>query len=130
MSVPSRLDGFEVAAAVERMLDQPDLWWQAVGLFVEHFAAWDQAWQACVGDHVREQKSVHALRSASANVGAMALSLAAAALEEQLLRCQAGQASAVPEALRENLQASFRHAWFSAAEAWNSGMPNSGEASC
>lgn len=123
MSVPRSLDGFDVTAAVARMLDQPMLWWQAVGLFVEHFADWEQAWQESVGDHAREQKRVHALRSAAANVGATALAEAAAALEDQLLKCQAGLATSVQESLRQGLHASFRQTWLSAAEAWKSTKP-------
>ena len=123
MSVPRTLDGFDVAAAVARMLDQPMLWWQAVGLFVEHFADWEQAWQESVGDRAQEQKRVHALRSAAANIGATALAEAAAALERQLLKCQAGQATSVQENLRQGLQASFRQTWLSAAEALKSSKP-------
>lgn len=123
MSVPRSLDGFDVAAAVARMLDQPMLWWQAVGLFVEHFADWEQAWQESVGDHAQEQKRVHALRSAAANIGATALAEAAAALESQLLKCQAGQATSVQESLRQRLHASFRQTWLSAAEALKSSKP-------
>ena len=63
MSVPHTLEGFEVNDAVERMLGQPMLWWQTVGLFVEHFANWELSWQECIGDYAREQKSVHALRN-------------------------------------------------------------------
>lgn len=125
MSVPRTLDGFDVTAAVERMLDQPMLWWQAVGLFVEHFADWEQGWQESVGDHGREQKRVHALRSAAANVGAMALAATAADLENQLLKCLAGQEIAVPDSLRQDLQQSFRRTWHSAAGAWKSATPGS-----
>ncbi|OHC65982.1 MAG: hypothetical protein A2040_05390 [Rhodocyclales bacterium GWA2_65_19] len=102
------------------MLDQPMLWWQAVGLFVEHFADWELAWRESAGDHAQEQKKVHALRSAAANVGATALVEAAAALEDQLLKCQAGQATSVQESLRQALRASFRQTWLSAAEALKS----------
>jgi HPt (histidine-containing phosphotransfer) domain-containing protein len=125
MSVPRTLDGFDVAAAIGRMLDQPMLWWQAVGLFVEHFADWEQAWLESAGDHAREQKRVHALRSAAANVGATALAERAAALENQLLKCLAGQANAVPDNLRQALQQSFRQTWLAAANAWKSAAPGS-----
>ena len=33
-SIPAHLPGFEVERAVERMLGRPELWWQALGLFV------------------------------------------------------------------------------------------------
>ncbi|NTV71190.1 MAG: Hpt domain-containing protein [Azonexaceae bacterium] len=105
------------------MLDQPMLWWQALGLFVEHFAGWEPAWQDSVGDLAQEQKRVHALRSAAANVGAVALAETAGALEDQLLKCLAGQLASVPESLRQNLLASFRQTWLSAAEAWKSVPP-------
>ena len=117
MSIPRTLDGFDVTAAVTRMLDQPLLWWQAVGLFVEHFADWERTWQDSIGDPVREQKRVHALRSAAANVGATALSEVAAALEDQLLKCQAGEATSVSEISRQHLLDSFRQTWLSAAGA-------------
>ena len=117
MSIPRTLDGFDVTAAVTRMLDQPLLWWQAVGLFVEHFADWERTWQDSIGDPVREQKRVHALRSAAANVGATALSEVAAALEDQLLKCLAGEATSVSEISRQHLFDSFRQTWLSAAGA-------------
>lgn len=126
MSVPRTLDGFDVTAAVARMLDQPALWWQALGLFVAHFADWEQAWQAAIGDDGLEQKRVHALRSAAANVGAQALSEAAASLEAQLLKKRAGLAASVPDSLRASLLASFRQTWRSAAEAWQAASPESG----
>lgn len=130
MSVPRSLDGFEVTAAVARMLDQPMLWWQAVGLFVDHFADWERTWQAAIGDDVQEQKSVHALRSAAANVGAQALCEVAASLEAQLLKKRAGLATSVPENLRACLQTSFRLTWLSAAKAWKAGLPGSTEGQC
>lgn len=126
MSVPPTLEGFEVAAAVERMLDQPMLWWQAVGLFVVHFADWERTWLDSVGDPAREQKNVHALRSAAANVGAMALSGVAATLEHQLLKCLAGNDESVPEQLRQHLLDSFRRTLRVATAAWESASPDSG----
>jgi HPt (histidine-containing phosphotransfer) domain-containing protein len=125
MSVPRTLDGFDVTAAIGRMLDQPMLWWQAVGLFVEHFADWEQAWQESVGDYAREQKRVHALRSAAANVGATVLAATAADLEKQLLKCLAGQPIVVPDSLRRDLQQAFRQTWHAAAEAWKAATPTS-----
>jgi HPt (histidine-containing phosphotransfer) domain-containing protein len=127
MSVPRTLDGFDVTAAVGRMLDQPMLWWQAVGLFVEHFADWERAWQDSIGDEAKEQKCVHALRSAAANVGATALSEAAAALEAQLLMGLAGNTMPIPESLRQHLLDSYRQTWLSAAGAWKSSAPGSAE---
>ncbi len=123
MLVPDSLDGFDVSAAVGRMLDQPALWWQAVGLFVAHFADWEAAWQGCVGDDARERKQVHALRSAAANVGATALAASAGALENCLLARLAGGAERVPEALRARLQADFRGAWRGAADARRASDP-------
>lgn len=118
MSVPRALDGFDVIGAVERMLDQPELWWQAVGLFVEHFADWEGQWRASIGDDAQERKRVHAVRSAAANVGAVGLADAAGVLEDALLRRISGQPAAVPDRLRETLRASFQHAWLAAADAW------------
>jgi len=128
MSVPRTLDGFEVTATVKRMLDQPMLWWQAVGLFVEHFANWERNWQDSIGNPAQEQKNVHALRSAAANVGAMALSREAAALEEQLLKSLSGEESSIPPLLRDRLRDSFRQTFGAAAEAWCGGSPDAGEA--
>lgn len=120
MSVPQTLDGFDITAAVERMLGEPALWWQAVGIFVGHFAGWVQAWEACIGDDAKEQKIVHALRSAAANVGAMGLAGHAARLEENLLMRLAGKTEPVPEALRRNLLDSFRRTWGAASDACQS----------
>lgn len=116
--VPDSLDGFDVSAAVGRMLDQPVLWWQAVGLFVAHFADWEAAWRGSVGDDVQERKRVHALRSAAANIGAQQVAASAGALESYLLERLAGGAEEGGEALRARLQGDFRHAWQVAAEAW------------
>lgn len=118
MPVPHSLDGFDVIGAVERMLDQPELWWQAVGLFVEHFADWEAQWRACIGDDMQERKRVHALRSAAVNVGAMRLADAAGWLENALLRRLAGEAAEITPDLRDKLRDSFRRAWLAAANAW------------
>lgn len=109
------------------MLDQPVLWWQAVGLFVAHFADWEAAWRGSVGDDAQERKRVHALRSAAANVGAQQVAASAGALESCLLARLEGRAEHVPEALRTRLLADFRHAWQVAAEAWQAGNPEAVE---
>lgn len=125
MSIPHSLDGFDVADAVGRMLDQPVLWWQAVGLFVDHFADWEAEWRASVGDDALERKRVHALRSAAANVGARKVAESARALEERLLARLAGSAEEIPEVLRQCVRAEFRRTWQVAAEALQAG--NHGE---
>lgn len=117
MPVPTSLHGFDVAPAVDRMLGQPELWWQAVGLFVEHFAEWEPAWLATRGDDAAESRQVHALRSAAANVGASHLSCVATVLEELLSIRLAGRPVSVPASLRWYLQDCFREVWQSAAEA-------------
>jgi HPt (histidine-containing phosphotransfer) domain-containing protein len=126
MSVPRSLDGFDVIGAVERMLDQPELWWQAVGLFVEHFADWDALWQACIGNDMLERKRVHAVRSAAANVGALQLANAAGRLEDVLLKRMAGETAGDTESLRAGLRDAFQHAWRSAANAWQTNRPGPG----
>jgi HPt (histidine-containing phosphotransfer) domain-containing protein len=123
MVVPDSLDGFDVSAAVGRMLNQPSLWWQAVGLFVAHFADWEAAWRDSIGDDPRERKLVHALRSAAANVGAHEIAASAGALEDCLLGRLAGATEDVPDALRARLLADFRHAWQVAADALEASMP-------
>lgn len=117
MPIPSSLQGFDVQAAVARMLDQPAMWWQAVGLFVDHFADWECAWQASLGDEADERRRVHAVRSAAANIGADRLASAAAALETLLLARAGGKIDSLPEFLRDELRDSFREAWTIAAEA-------------
>lgn len=117
MIVPRSLDGFDVIASVERMLDQPMLWWEAVGLFVEHFATWEQSWQESIGDDTLERRRVHAVRSAAANVGAKQLAEVAGELEDFLLRRASGDSADVSPDLRQRLRDSFRHAWASAATA-------------
>lgn len=105
------LEGFDVPAAVARMLDQPDLWWQALALFVGHFADWESTWLASVGDNAGERRRVHALRSAAANVGATTLSASAAALDDLLSQGQGGTAAGALASLRRQLQEDFRQAW-------------------
>lgn len=125
MVVPDSLDGFDVSAAVGRMLNQPTLWWQAVALFVTHFADWEAAWRASIGDDPLERKQVHALRSAAANVGAREIAASAGALEDSLLARLAGGTDGIPEALRARLLADFRHAWQVAADALEASRPES-----
>lgn len=117
MSLPSSLKGFDVDAAVERMLGQRDLWWAAVGLFVRHFADWEVEWLAARGDDALECKKVHAVRSAAANIGANKLSCAAAVLEDLMLMRLGGKSVLVPPSVRWYLQDCFREVWRSASEA-------------
>ena len=118
MSIPRSLEGFDVHSAVARMLDQPALWWQAVGMFVEHFAEWESEWQASQGDETSERKRVHAVRSAAANIGAERLASAAGSLETLLLARASGKLELLPSFLRDELRVSFQQAWGAAAEAW------------
>ena len=127
MPVPRSLDGFDVRGAIARMLDQPALWWQAVGLFVEHFADWENEWQACLGDDALERKRVHAVRSAAANIGAERLASAAASLETFLLARASGKLASLPAFLRDELRVSFQQAWGVAAEAWRANSASGGE---
>ncbi|MGE5471505.1 MAG: hypothetical protein ACM3X0_11970 [Bacteroidota bacterium] len=117
MAVPSALKGFSIGPAVARMLGQTGLWWEAVGLFVEHFANWENDWLASRGDDALEQKKVHALRSAAANVGADRLACAAAVLEELIEIHRTGKAVDIPPSVRWYLQDCFREAWRAAADA-------------
>jgi len=117
MLIPKSIQGFDIDAAVERMLGLSALWWQALGLFVQHFSQWEREWLAARGDDEVERKKVHALRSAAANVGADQLSCAAAVLEELLSLRLAGQQIAVPPSVRWYLQDCFREAWRAASEA-------------
>lgn len=121
--VPDSLDGFDVSAAVGRMLNQPTLWWQAVGLFVAHFADWEAAWRDSIGDDPLERKQVHALRSAAANVGAHEIAASAGVLEACLLARLAGGTDGIPEAMRARLLMDFRHAWQVAADALERSQP-------
>lgn len=108
------LDGFDVADAVERMLGQQRLWLQALALFVEHFADWEGNWCNSQGDAVRERKSVHALRSSAANIGASRLAACAAALEMAIAE---DGASCRLNVLRQDLAEEFRCSWTAASEA-------------
>ncbi len=117
MMIPRSLTGFDVNAAVGRMLDRPELWWEALGLFVEHFADWESSWRGSVGDDALERKRVHALRSGAVNVGALDLAEVAGTLEAVLLKRAAGQMAEVPAGLRERLQDCFCRTWTVAASA-------------
>ena len=116
MAIPRVLDGFDVAAAVARMLDDENLWWQSFGLFIEHYADWLQEWEISRVNLVDERKKVHSLRSAAANIGAVRLAAAAEALEDAL----AGQSCppAVTEGLRLALREAFLRTWRVAEAAW------------
>lgn len=109
-AIPARLPGFEVEHAVERMLGRPELWWQALALFVEHFADWEKRWDNALSPD-EERRCIHALRSAAANVGAHHLSCVAGALETLLARQAAGDPIAPPPFLRDHLRSSFRELW-------------------
>lgn len=108
MSVPMNLDGFDVEQAVDRMLGREDLWWQALLLFVDHFAGWEHEWHAVRGDDAEERRLVHALRSAALNVGANRLATAATVLEDLLLIRLAGGQQYVPSSIRWYLQDCWR----------------------
>lgn len=114
---PDTLPGFEVASAVERMLGQPTLWWEALELFVHHFAEWEVEWQASQGNIEAERRCVHALRSSAANIGANHLSCIAASLEELLAKRCVGQGVAIPPSIRWYLKDCFRETWRTAATA-------------
>ena len=114
---PGNLAGFNVPHAVERMLGEPALWWEALGLFVHHFAEWEAEWQASQGNNEAERRCVHALRSSAANVGADYLSCVAASLEALLAKRCAGQSTAIPPSIRWYLKDIFRETWRTAASA-------------
>jgi HPt (histidine-containing phosphotransfer) domain-containing protein len=114
---PLELAGFDVANAVARMLDQPALWWEALGLFVQHFADWETEWSAAQGNNEAERRCVHALYSSAANVGANHLSCVAASLEALLTKRCNGQPIAIPPSIRWYLKDCFRETWRTAASA-------------
>lgn len=114
---PNNLAGFNVAHAVERMLGQPGLWWEALGMFVLHFAEWETEWQASQGNNEAERRCVHALRSSAANIGADHLSCIAATLEKLLAKRCEGENIAIPPSIRWYLKDCFRTTWRTAASA-------------
>jgi hypothetical protein len=79
------LPGFNVEAAIGRMLNNAELWWRALAIFHVHFGNWDTTWRISQSERDTERKCVHALRSAAANVGAVELAAAAATLENVLM---------------------------------------------
>lgn len=115
--VPNSLEGFDVSAAVDRMLGREDLWWEALCLFLQHFANWEAEWSAAQGDDMAERRCVHALRSAAANVGANQLSCAAAVLEELLMVRLAGKPVMIPLSVRGYLRDCWRTAHGAASQA-------------
>lgn len=120
MAIPRILEGFDIAAAVARLLDDDELWWQSLGLFVEHYGDWLQEWEGCRSDPVLERKMVHSLRSAAANVGAVRLAAAAEALEDTLSGRELAS-PAVIAGLRHALREAYRRSWDVAAAAWQAG---------
>lgn len=118
MLIPQELEGFDVKDAVARMLDRPELWWQAVGFFVHHFSGWKDVWLESVGDDSAERRCVHAIRGAAANVGAMRLSALAECLEKILMQRIAGEDAGIPVSLRADLATAFDLVWGSADVAW------------
>ena len=85
--LPRNLPGFDIEAAVARMMGRVDLWWQVLAVFHVRFADCRDAWRQtqAQADREGERKCVHALRSAAANIGAARLAAAAAALESLLM---------------------------------------------
>lgn len=117
MTIPNSLAGYDVPGAVGRMLDQPTLWWEALGLFVSHFADWAESWQLSIGDDALEMKRVHAIGSAAANVGAYRLEAAARTLEAVLRQRLGGTTLAIADSLRATLLAAYSEAWSAASSA-------------
>ncbi len=117
MLIPRQLDGFDVEGAIERMLDSPELWWQAVALFFAHFERWGDAWRASIGDDGAERKQVHALRSAADNIGAVRLAAQAARLEKALLGRLGGKSEAIGDDWRDGLASAFADAMTAIARA-------------
>lgn len=113
-SLPRDLPSFDVVAAVERMMGRADLWWRVLTIFLDQFDDWETGWRASQAVQENERKSVHALRSAAANIGAVRLAAAAAALETAL---QQPDTSQQPLAfLRQQLHECFDEARRAAAQ--------------
>lgn len=98
------LKGFDVEQAVDRMLGQQALWWDALGFFLQHFSQWEKTWRPVIGQDAEERRVVHALRGGAANVGANGLACAATVLEDLLLLRLSGRPVAIPPAVRWYLQ--------------------------
>lgn len=124
---PEPLEGFDVTAAVERMLGQPALWWQALDLFTRRFAEWEAEWRQTAGNDAAERKRVHALRSAAVTVGAMRLAGVAEELEARLLRRLAGESVLIDAASRQALATEFRRTLAVACAALLPGLAGEGE---
>lgn len=110
--VPQDLPGFEVDVTVERMMGRADMWWRVLEIFHVQFCDWPTRWYHSQGVREDERKSVHALRSAAANIGAVRLATAASALESALLSstCQPSSLAS----LRTQLYQCFDQAYDSA----------------
>ncbi len=114
-SLPRDLPGFDIEETVERMMGRTDMWWRVLEIFHSKFGGWHSSWHESQAVRESERKSVHALRSAAANVGAFRLAESAAALENALLEPGGSQSSLT--LLRLQLQESFDEAQRSAAQA-------------
>jgi hypothetical protein len=110
--VPLGLPGFEVDATVERMMGRADMWWRVLEIFHIQFCDWPTRWHQSQALHEDERKAVHALRSAAANIGAVRLAAAAAALENTLMSAACPAPSLT--SLREQLYECFDEAYDSA----------------
>ena len=110
--LPQDLPGFEVDVTVERMMGRADMWWRVLEIFHVQFCDWPTRWHHSQTVREDERKSVHALRSAAANIGAFRLAAAAAALENALLSAACQTSSLAP--LRVALYECFDQAYESA----------------
>ena len=106
MLIPRELEGFDVAAAVERMLDRPS---SGAGCrsVRRAFFGLAVALARCSGEDAAERRQVHALRSAAENIGAVRLAAAAASLEAALLGRLAGREVAISDDCRAELTAAY-----------------------
>lgn len=123
--LPNDLPGFEVEAAVARMMDNAELWWRALAIFHVHFGDWKNAWLLSQAERDAERKCVHALRSGAANIGAVRLAAAAAALEYALI--SADCPSHVLSSLRATLLECYDQAHSAVASALLNDVPSSAE---